>query len=129
MSDPAHFEPDDVDGALPAEGYHAAVVQRAGFHTSQQGNATLRVICRITDVVAGCDTVFDYFVLSGSSERARAVSRRRLLELYRGCGLTPKAGDPIRPNDLTGCTVKVRVRHEIYDGRRRLRALGYRLHP
>src|SRR5262245_6966809 len=110
MGDPA-FGTVVGDGMLPAEGYHAAVIERARFHTSQQGNTTLQVVCRITDVVAGCDTVFDYFVLAGSSERARAVSQRRLIELYRGCGLTPRAGDPIRPGDLSGCTVDVRVRH------------------
>ena len=129
MADPApQFEPDDLDN-LPSEGYHVAVIERARFHTSQQGNMTLQVVCRITDAAAGSDTAFDYFVLSGSSERARAVSRRRLLELYRGCGLSPRAGDLIRPNDLTGCTLEVRVRHETYEGRQCLRVLGYRLHP
>jgi hypothetical protein len=65
-------------------------------------------------------------VLTGSSERARAVSRRRLLELYRACGLNPKTGDPIRPEDLHGHQLQIHVGHETYEGRRRLRVLGYR---
>jgi hypothetical protein len=127
MADPAlRFGSDDIDAALPAEGYHDAVVDRARFRTSQQGNTTLQVLCEITGAPVGFDTVVDYFVLSGSTERARAVSRRRLLELYRACGLTPQAGDPIRPEHLAGCRLRVRVKHETYDGTQRLRVLGYR---
>ena len=127
MADPAlRFGPDDIDAALPAEGYHDAAVDQARFRTSQQGNTTLQVVCEIVGATVGFDTVVDYFVLSGSTERARAVSRRRLLELYRACGLTPQAGDPIRPENLPGCRLQVRVKHETYEGTQRLRVLGYR---
>ena len=95
MSDPAlQFEDQDFDGALPPEGYYAAVIERARFHTSRSGNTTLQVVCEIGGVD---DRVADYFVLSGASERGRAVSRRRLIELYHACGFSPKSGDPIRP--------------------------------
>jgi hypothetical protein len=130
MADSAlQFEPGDFDGMLPAEGYYEATVQRACFHKSQQGNATLQVICGIAGVPAVHDTVVDYFVLSGSSERGRAVSRRRLIELYRACGFNPKQGDVIRPEELVGSQVEVRLGHENYDGMLRLRVLGYRALP
>ena len=83
-----NFEEGDFDSLLPAEGYYEAVIERARFHRSQQGNTTLQVTCQIMGVSPGNDIVADYFVLSGSSERGRAVSRRRLLELYRACGFS-----------------------------------------
>jgi len=130
MADSAlHFDENDLDGLLPAEGYYEAVVERARFHTSQQGNTTLQVTCEIVGVPAGYDVVADYFVLSGSTERGRAVSRRRLIELYRACGFSPKKGDPIQPGDLAGSRLEVRLGHEIYDGTPRLRVLGYRALP
>src|SRR5437870_1384861 len=95
MADSAlQFRDDDFDGALPPEGYYAAVIERSRFHTSRQGNTTLQVVCEIEGVD---DRVADYFVLSGASERGRTVSRRRLIELYHACGFSPKTGDPIRP--------------------------------
>ena len=130
MADSAlQFEPGDFEGILPAEGCYEATVQRARFHKSQQGNATLQVICELAGVPAVHDTVVDYFVLSGSSERGRAVSRRRLIELYRACGFNPKQGDPIRPEELVGSQVEIRLGHENYDGTLRLRVLGYRTLP
>ena len=48
MSDPAlQFEDQDFDGALPPEGYYAAVIERARFHTSRSGNTTLQVVCDV----------------------------------------------------------------------------------
>jgi hypothetical protein len=123
------FEDGDFDGLLPAEGFYPAVVERARFHTSQRGNTTLQVICEIAGVPASHDTVADYFVLSGSSERGRVVSRKRLLELYRACGLCPKTGDPIRPEVLTGFQIEIHLGHETYEGALRLRVLGYRARP
>jgi len=124
MSDPAlQFEDQDFDGALPPEGYYAAVIERSRFHTSRQGNTTLQVVCEIEGVD---DRVADYFVLSGASEHGRAVSRRRLIELYLACGFSPKSGDPIRPEDLRACRIEVQLGHETYEGRQRLRVLGYR---
>jgi hypothetical protein len=127
MADSAlHFVDDDFDGVLPAAGCYAAVIERARYHTSRQGNATLQVVCSVEGVD---DRLADYFVLSGASERGRAVSRRRLIELYRACGLDPQPGDPIRPEDLCGCRVAVELGHETYAGKPRLRVLGYRARP
>jgi len=121
-----HFEESDFEISPLREGYHEAVIDRARFRTSRQGNLTLQVVSQIEAAPAGSDTVVDYFVLSGSSERARAVSRRRLIELYRACGLQPKTGDPLRPQDLVASRLEIRLGHEIYDGETRPRVLGYR---
>src|SRR4030042_3722279 len=98
MTDPNPcFQEIDFNGLLPPEGYHPSVIDRARFRTSASGNMTLQVIYQLSDAPAGCDTAADYFVLAGSSERGLAVSRRRLIELYRACGFHPRQGDPIRP--------------------------------
>ena len=59
------FEESDFEISPLPEGYHEGVVDRARFHTSRQGNATLRVLYQIAGAAAGYDTVVDYFVLSG----------------------------------------------------------------
>jgi len=98
MSDSAiHFVDGDFDGTLMPEGFYAAVIGRARFYTSRQGNTTLQVRC---DIEGSDDDVTDYFVLSGASERGRTVSRRRLIELYHACGFHPQPGVSIRPKDL-----------------------------
>jgi hypothetical protein len=127
MADSAlQFAGEDFDGTLLPEGSYAAVIERARFYRSRQGNTTLRVTCGIEGLDDG---VADYFVLSGASERGRAVSRRRLIELYRACGFNPQPGDTIRPEELFGCRVEVELGHETYEGRLRLRVLGYRALP
>jgi hypothetical protein len=123
------FQETDFSDPLPPEGYHKGVIDRARFRTSERGNMTLQVIYELPDAQAGYDTVADYFVLAGSSLRGLAVSRRRLLELYRACGLHPKNGDPIRPADLEGSHLEIRIGHEVYEGAPRLRVLGYRQLP
>jgi hypothetical protein len=120
------FQETDFSDPLPPEGYHKGVIDHARFRTSERGNMTLQVTYELPDAQAGYDTVADYFVLAGSSLRGLAVSRRRLLELYRACGLHPKNGDPIRPADLEGCHLEIRIGHEVYEGAPRLRVLGYR---
>jgi len=127
MADSAlYFADEDFDGALPPEGCYAAVIGRARFHRSRQGNTTLQVTRGIEQID---EDIADYFVLWGASERGRAVSRRRLIELLRACGFHPQPGDTIRPEDLPGCRVEVELGHETYEGRPRLRVLGYRALP
>jgi hypothetical protein len=130
MTDPnPRFQETDFNDPLPPEGYYKGVVDHARFRTSERGNMTLQVIYELPDAQTGCDTVTDYFVLAGSSPRGLAVSRRRLLELYRACGLHPQNGDPIRPADLEGSHVEIRLGHELYQGALRLRVLSYRQLP
>jgi hypothetical protein len=48
MSDSAiHFVDGDFYGTLMPEGFYAAVIGRARFYTSRQGNTTLQVRCDI----------------------------------------------------------------------------------
>jgi|RhiMetdeSRZDD1v2_1073273.scaffolds.fasta_scaffold67092_4 hypothetical protein len=116
----------ELNDELPGEGYHPAVIATARLRMSQNNNPTLQVTYELQDAASGCETVAEYFVLLGSSARARAVSLRRLLALYRACGFEPHQGDPIRPEDLVSSRVEVRIGHETYDGMLRLRVLGYR---
>ena len=123
------FQETDFNGLLPPEGYHRSVVDCARFRKSSRGNMTLQVIYQLPDAPAGYDSVADYFVVSGASPRGLAVSRRRLLELYRACGFHPQQGDPIRPDDLVGSQLEIRLGHESFEGALRLRVLGYRALP
>jgi len=120
------FSITDLNDELPGQGYHPAVITASRMRMSQNRNPTMQVTYQLQDASPGCDTVAEYFVLIGSSARARAISFRRLLALYRACGLQPQAGDPIRPDELVGAEVEVRIGHEVYDGTLRLRVLGYR---
>jgi hypothetical protein len=70
--------------------------------------------------------VSEYFVIEGGTARGRALSRRRLVQLYRACGLEPRAGDGIETADLLGARLEVRVEHELYQGQPRLRVAGHR---
>jgi hypothetical protein len=65
-------------------------------------------------------------VLEGPSPHAIAVCRRRLVELYRAAGRAPSAGDEIVPADLVGAHLEVRVEHDSYLGRPRLRVAAHR---
>lgn len=119
----------ELNDELPAEGHHAAIVATARLRTSQNGNPMLQVTYNLPQASPGCDTVSEYFVLSGSTPRACIVSRRRLFALYRACGFQPHDGDVLRPADLVGSQLEIRLGHETYDGTLRLRVLGYRALP
>jgi len=119
----------DLSEELPAEGYHPALVASARLRTSQNGNPMLQVIYNLPQASPGCDTVPEYFVLWGCTPRACAVSRRRLFALYRACGFHPLDGEVLRPTDLVGSQLEIRLGHESYDGTLRLRVLGYRATP
>jgi hypothetical protein len=68
----------------------------------------------------------DYFVLEGASTRGLSVARRRLLELYRACGLYPEEGDEVLPSHLVEMRVEVTVDHVQWQNQTRLRVLAYR---
>lgn len=125
MSRP-RFEPVDFLDGLPLPGTYRATVASARLRKSSAGNEMLEVVHTLEEVPPGQEQVADYFVLEGASPRGLAVARSRLVQLYRACGLNPQGGDEIRPEDLVGAEVGVRVEHEERDGRVRLRVLGYR---
>jgi hypothetical protein len=124
------FEPDDIAGDLPPPGFYAATIVRAAFRDSAQGNRMIHVLFALE--LAGDDAhrpdypVPDYFVLDGATPRGVATARRRLVQLYRACGIQPRQGDPIHPDDLLDARLQVRVEHDQWQGQPRLRVVAYR---
>jgi hypothetical protein len=127
MSDAAaHFEATDFADELPTPGVYESEIVSARWRRSERGNDMIQVVHALAGAPPGNDHVSEYFVIAGSSPRGRALSRRRLVELYRACGLEPAAGDGIETADLLGARLEVRVEHETYEGRPRLRVAGHR---
>jgi hypothetical protein len=46
--------------------------------------------------------------------------------LYQACGLRPAPGEPIEPADLFNARLVVEIAADLYNGERRLKAVGYR---
>ena len=111
---------------LATPGDYTSTIVTARFRTSEQGNETLQVVHELDGLTPGGDRVAEYFVLDGGSSRGRAFARRRLVELYRACGLSPASGHAIDPTDLLDARLEVRVEHDSYQGRPRLRIAAHR---
>lgn len=127
MPDPVvYFDHDEIDELIPDEGDYRAVVLSVRERTSERGNTTIQVVYEVVDVDPAWDRVSEYFVLSGPNPRALAISRRRLLSLCQACGLTPRKGEPTHLGALIGLGLEIRVGHEIYEQRKRLRVLTHR---
>jgi hypothetical protein len=120
------FDDVDLDGSLPTPGYYHSRVTNSRFRRSAQGNRMLQVVYALDGVAAGRDRVAEYFVLDGVSSYARSWARRRLVELYRACGLNPKSGDEISAADLFEAKLLIKVDHDEWQGQARLRVVGYR---
>jgi hypothetical protein len=120
------FGPADLAEELPAPGWYASTIQSARFRDSQNGNRMLQVVHRLEGVNGASDCVADYFVLEGSSERGVITARRRLVQLYRACGLEPREGEEVRPRDLCQARLGIKVEHDEWNTQRRLRAVAYR---
>ncbi len=120
------FEHDDLTDELPAAGWYAGTIKSARFRHSSKGNRMLQVVHQLENVSAASAHVADYFVLEGTSERGVITARRRLVNLYRACGLAPREGAQIRPGDLCQARLGIKVEHDEWDSQRRLRAVAYR---
>jgi len=83
---------EDLETAIVAEGSCAAQMR-----SSQSGNAMIYVVHALEGVAPAYERVSEYFVLEGASDRGLWLSRRRLVELFRACGLTPSPGEQIPP--------------------------------
>jgi hypothetical protein len=116
----------DLADELPAPGWYTSTITSARFRDSQNGNRMLQVVHRLEGVNGSGDHVADYFVLEGTSERGVITARRRLVQLYRACGLEPREGEEIRPRDLCQARLSVKVEHDEWNTQRRLRAVAYR---
>jgi hypothetical protein len=120
------FEHDDLTDELPAPGWYAGAIKSARFRHSSKGNRMLQVVHQLEGVSAASAHVTDYFVLEGTSERGVITARRRLVNLYRACGLDPREGAEICPGDLCRARLGIRVEHDEWGSQRRLRSVAYR---
>lgn len=120
-----YFEHQDLSDELPAPGFYTGSITSAGFRQSAQGNRMLQVVYCLDGVSTSHQRVTDYFVVEGASPQGVSLGRRRLVELYRACGFQPTQGDEISPAELVEARLKVRVEHDEWEGRPRLRVVGY----
>lgn len=120
------FQRADLAEELPEPGTYRSTITSARFCKSSQGNHMLVVTHWLTEIDQDHNPVSDYFVLEGASTNGMARARRRLVELYRACGLDPHQGDPITPEELINAQLDVRIGHDQWTGRKRLRVIGYR---
>jgi len=125
MSQPM-FEADDLAAELPPPGFYRSQITHACFRRSVGGNWMLQVVHALRGVPAQFQRVAEYFVFEGATAHGLALARRRLIELYRVCGLEPAAGTEIRPAELEGAELDVRVAHDEWEGQPRLRVMGHR---
>lgn len=126
MTETLRFDPDDFDAPQIAPGLHLATIESARYQRSRTGSDMIQVVYVLDGGARHPVRVTDYFVVGGGTPQGRAVGRRRLLELFRACGLAPKPGDEISPVEIFGQQVLVRVAHGEWQGAPRLRVTGYR---
>jgi hypothetical protein len=119
------FLDSDLSDEFPAPGIYPGTVTTARLRSSQNGNAMVHVVHALEGLPAAYDRVSEYFVLEGASARGLALSRRRLVELFRACGLTPRTGEDIDPGPLVGAHLRVKVDREEWRGELRLRVVGH----
>jgi hypothetical protein len=122
----ARFETTDLQDQLPEPGYYKSTISTARFRTSQSGNRMIQVVYAVSGVAAGHDRVAEYFVVDAASHRGRVMARRRLVELYRACGLEPRDGDEIAPVDLVDAVLEIKIEHDQWQGQTRLRVVAHR---
>jgi len=126
MPDPVvHFDHREIDDLIPDEGDYSAFVYSVRERTSERGNTTIQVVYDVLEVDPAWDRVSEYFVVSCPNRRAVAISQRRLLSLCRACGLNPQDGDQVNLAHLVGVKLGIRLGHEMFEQRKRLRVLGH----
>jgi len=123
-----YFQFEDFLDELPAPGFYPGSITNARFRRSAKQNRMLQVTYALESGGPARQMVCDYFVLEGDNVSLTGIvfSRRRLLELYRACGIFPKEGEEITPAQLLNARLEVRVEHEQWEGRPRLRVVAYR---
>ena len=120
------FESSDIQNELPAPGYYPGTIRRAHWRQSERGSRMIQLLYALSGVAPEYGCVAEYFVLEGATERGAAMARRRLVEVYRACGLEPQPGDAVSLAPLVGRQLLVRLEHDEYNGRPRLRVVGHR---
>jgi hypothetical protein len=124
----SYFQLQDLVDQLPVPGYYPACIERARFRQSSNHNRMLQVVHTLEGVEPAYQAVSDYFVLEGEHVSPSGIffARHRLVELYRACGIFPAEGDEIIPAQLLHARLQVRVEHEQWEGRQRIRVVDYR---
>ena len=127
----SYFQLQDLVDQPPEPGCYPGCIERARFRQSANHNRMLQVIFTLDGVQPPYQTVCDYFVLEGEQVSASGIffARRRLVELYRACGIFPTEGDEIIPAQLIHAHLQLRVAHEQWEGKLKLRVVGYRPMP
>ena len=115
----------DLSEEVPTPGLYVSTITTARLRSSQSGNAMVHVVHAIEGVLPAYDRVSEYFVLEGASARGLALSRRRLVELFRACGKAPAAGEEITPSALLGARLRVKVEHEQWRDEVQLRVVAH----
>jgi len=123
-----HFQFNDFFDELPVPGYYPGCITNARFRQSANGNQMIQVVYALQGVGPAHQLVADYFVVEGerASPTGIFLARRRLLQLYRACGIFPKQDQEIVPAKLLQARLQVRVEHEQWKGQPRLRVADYR---
>jgi len=123
-----YFQDEDFFDELPASGYYPGCITDARFRRSANGNRMLQVLYELEGVGPAHQLVADYFVVDGERATPTGIflARRRLLQLYRACGIFPKQGQEILPAELLQARLQVLVEHEQWKGQPRLRVAEYR---
>ena len=123
-----YFQFEDFLEELPEPGFYPAGITSARFRRSAKQNRMLQVVHALDSGGSARQMVSDYFVLEGDNVSPSGISfaRRRLLQLYNACGIFPKEGEEITPGQLLNARLEVRVEHEQWEGRPRLRVVSYR---
>jgi len=120
------FDTSDLANDPPAAGFYPATITSARWRKSASGHRMFQIVYALTSVAPAYGCVAEYFVLEGATARGAATARRRLVEVYRACGLEPRPGDAITPDDLIGAPLLVKVEHDEWNGKPRLRVAGHR---
>lgn len=119
------FLESDLCEEVPAPGLYASTIATARLRASRSGNAMVQVVHALEGVAPAHERVSEYFVLEGASPRGLALSRRRLVELFRACGRAPAVGEEIAPAVLQGGRLRVKVEHEQWRGELQLRVVAH----
>lgn len=120
------FDAHDLRLDLPVPGWYPAHVQHARFRRSSSNNRMLEVVYAVAEVDPAYARLGEYFVLEGGSAVGLSRTRRRLVDLYRACGLNPKPDDEISPSSLIGKAVEVELGLDQWKGQPRVAVLGHR---
>ncbi len=122
------FQPQDFYDEPPRPRYYPGTISSAHFQQGTNGNYMLQVVHTLADVRPAFQLVVDCFVLEGKrvSPVGILLARRRLVQLYHACRLYPCEGEQIIPDELLFAELQVRVLHDEWQGRDRLRVAGYR---